>query len=108
VRGLRFNSRRGSLPFGGLVVSTRITYTRCHPLPAYDGPQPVYRAMPQWAGAVPCYVRKHDGWWETAPIAASLAHAQFAACPVADSSFTRNGAVMAFDYYHNTLRAGQT
>lgn len=83
---------------------TRIRYTRAYPLPAYTGPQPVYVARPQWAGAVACWVRRNGNEWETAPATGYLQNAAFHACPVSTAALTRNGAVMAFDYYFNTLR----
>lgn len=86
---------------------TAITFSRAYPLPAYDGPMPVYCATPRWAGAVACWVRKGPNGWETAQMTRHLQDARFSACPVAEASDTRHVAVMAHDYYFNRLRESQ-
>jgi hypothetical protein len=80
---------------------TRIKFSKCDPLPAYDGPTPVYRATFPWAGAVDCYVRKGPQGWETAQVGGYLQNARFSICPVAQAADTRAAAVYAFDYYFN-------
>lgn len=91
---------------------TKIKYRRLHPLPAYTGPQPVYRASFPWAGAQDCYVRRTaDGKaWETAPIPdggfGGVSAATFSECPVGTAWATRHEAAMAFDYYHNRPNRG--
>ena len=79
---------------------SRISFSKVTPLPAYDGPQPVYLVAFPWANAERCWVRKNGKVWETAPYCA-LSQARFSSCPVSTASDTRHGAVMAFDYYHN-------
>lgn len=81
---------------------TRIKFSKMDPLPAYEGPRPVYLVTFPWAGAERCYARKGPQGWETAEYCA-LTQARFSTCPVSECSNTRHGAVMAFDYYHNRL-----
>ena len=83
-------------------MTTRISYAKVFPNPAYDGPQPVYMATFPWAGAERCYVRRNGKVWETARVESyGVWSATFSACPTASASETRDGGAMAFDYFHN-------
>lgn len=86
---------------------SHLHFSKLYPLPNYDGPRSqVYRCVFGWTGSVPCFVRKVGKVWETAeiPLSGFLRDAKFSASPVAGASASRYAAVMAFDYYHNTMR----
>jgi hypothetical protein len=63
-----------------------------------------YRCDSTVAGDGACLVRRtNDGVWETATIPDPHSTPHWIACPTADASATRRGAVVAHFFYYNTL-----